>query len=184
MPHRAGTNHRRGLAHADRDHRARSAEPLPGQRWRAGPTWAILPDVWQPDLIAGAGFALASGASLRVTASGQSREHVGTQMNESPLFCERCGAELEPGKAEFYVVRIEAFAAAVQPSSLSGRSGSCSSRQALPVDAAPGKRPLPISVLVAPCASAASEADGPIDAKDVVRRVVSTDQGHLIHHER
>jgi hypothetical protein len=30
-------------------------------------------------------------------------------MNESPLFCERCGAELEPGKAEFYVVRIEAF---------------------------------------------------------------------------
>ena len=37
-------------------------------------------------------------------------------MNELPLFCERCGAELEPGKAEFYVVRIEAFADPTPPS--------------------------------------------------------------------
>ncbi|HOW73950.1 MAG TPA: hypothetical protein PKY77_25380 [Phycisphaerae bacterium] len=31
-------------------------------------------------------------------------------MNDSPLFCRRCGAELPPGRAEFYVVKIEAFA--------------------------------------------------------------------------
>ena len=31
-------------------------------------------------------------------------------MNELPLFCGCCGAQLEPGKGEFYVVRIEAFA--------------------------------------------------------------------------
>jgi len=37
-------------------------------------------------------------------------------MNESPLFCERCGAELELGKAEFYVVRIEAFTDPTPPS--------------------------------------------------------------------
>lgn len=37
-------------------------------------------------------------------------------MNELPLFCERCGAEPEPGKAEFYVVRIEAFADPTPPS--------------------------------------------------------------------
>jgi hypothetical protein len=37
-------------------------------------------------------------------------------MNESPLFCERCGAELEPGQGEFYVVRIEAFADPTPPS--------------------------------------------------------------------
>jgi hypothetical protein len=29
---------------------------------------------------------------------------------ESPLFCHRCGNELHPGKGDFYVVRIEAFA--------------------------------------------------------------------------
>jgi hypothetical protein len=37
-------------------------------------------------------------------------------MNDSPLFCERCAAELEPGKAEFYVVRIETFADPTPPS--------------------------------------------------------------------
>jgi hypothetical protein len=37
-------------------------------------------------------------------------------MNELPLFCERCGAQLEPGKGEFYVVRIEAFADPTPPS--------------------------------------------------------------------
>jgi hypothetical protein len=37
-------------------------------------------------------------------------------MNESPLFCERCGAELEPGKGEFYVIRIETFADPTPPS--------------------------------------------------------------------
>jgi len=37
-------------------------------------------------------------------------------MNELPLFCECCGAELEPGKGEFYVVRIEAFADPTPPS--------------------------------------------------------------------
>ena len=37
-------------------------------------------------------------------------------MNELPLFCERCAAELEPGKGEFYVVRIEAFADPTPPS--------------------------------------------------------------------
>jgi hypothetical protein len=37
-------------------------------------------------------------------------------VNESPLFCERCGAELEPGRGEFYVVRIEAFADPTPPS--------------------------------------------------------------------
>jgi hypothetical protein len=37
-------------------------------------------------------------------------------MNGLPLFCERCGAEVEPGKGEFYVVRIEAFADPTPPS--------------------------------------------------------------------
>lgn len=27
-----------------------------------------------------------------------------------PIICHKCGAELEPGRAQFYVVRIEAFA--------------------------------------------------------------------------
>jgi hypothetical protein len=72
--------------------------------------------VRQPDLIAGAGFATASGAGRQAMESGQSREYAGTQMNESSLFCERCGAGLEPGKAEFYVVRIEAFADPTPPS--------------------------------------------------------------------
>ena len=31
-------------------------------------------------------------------------------MNDSPLLCYRCGAELSPGRAELYIVRIEAFA--------------------------------------------------------------------------
>lgn len=31
-------------------------------------------------------------------------------MEESPLVCHRCFAELEPGKAELYVVRIVGFA--------------------------------------------------------------------------
>jgi hypothetical protein len=37
-------------------------------------------------------------------------------MSELPLFCEWCGAELAPGKGEFYVVRIEAFADPTPPS--------------------------------------------------------------------
>ncbi len=36
-------------------------------------------------------------------------------MNEVPLFCHRCAAELEPGKGQFYVVRIEAFADPTPP---------------------------------------------------------------------
>jgi len=36
-------------------------------------------------------------------------------MNESPLFCHRCAAEVEPGKGQFYVVRIEAFADPTPP---------------------------------------------------------------------
>ena len=31
-------------------------------------------------------------------------------MSESPLFCHRCSVELEAGRGQFYVVRIEAFA--------------------------------------------------------------------------
>ncbi len=31
-------------------------------------------------------------------------------MIETPLFCNRCGAELRPGSGDFFVVRIEAFA--------------------------------------------------------------------------
>ena len=31
-------------------------------------------------------------------------------MIETPLFCNRCGAELRPGSGDFHVVRIEAFA--------------------------------------------------------------------------
>lgn len=31
-------------------------------------------------------------------------------MKDSPLLCHRCGAELSPGRAEFYVVKIDAFA--------------------------------------------------------------------------
>ena len=37
-------------------------------------------------------------------------------MNECTFLCERCGAELEPGRGEFYVVRIEAFADPTPPS--------------------------------------------------------------------
>jgi len=36
-------------------------------------------------------------------------------MSELPLFCERCGAQLEPGRGEFYVIRIEAFADPTPP---------------------------------------------------------------------
>lgn len=36
-------------------------------------------------------------------------------MNEWPLFCQRCAAELEPGRGQFYVVRIEAFADPMPP---------------------------------------------------------------------
>jgi hypothetical protein len=31
-------------------------------------------------------------------------------MDETPLVCSRCSAELRPGRGELYVVRIEAFA--------------------------------------------------------------------------
>ncbi|NLX14970.1 MAG: hypothetical protein GXY44_15150 [Phycisphaerales bacterium] len=31
-------------------------------------------------------------------------------MIETPLFCGRCGVELQPGSGDFFVVRIEAFA--------------------------------------------------------------------------
>lgn len=33
-----------------------------------------------------------------------------TTVSETHLLCHRCGAELTPGKGDFYVVRIEAFA--------------------------------------------------------------------------
>lgn len=36
--------------------------------------------------------------------------------DELPLFCDRCGTELEPGTGDFYVVRIEAFADPTPPS--------------------------------------------------------------------
>ena len=35
---------------------------------------------------------------------------------ETPLFCDRCGSELEPGSGNFYVVKIEAFADPTPPS--------------------------------------------------------------------
>lgn len=31
-------------------------------------------------------------------------------MSDAPLFCHRCGAELTPGRGNFYAVRIEAVA--------------------------------------------------------------------------
>jgi len=34
---------------------------------------------------------------------------------QADLFCHRCGAVLEPGKGNFYVVRIEAFADPTPP---------------------------------------------------------------------
>lgn len=37
-------------------------------------------------------------------------------MAASPLFCDRCACELEPGRGKFYVVRIEAFADPTPPS--------------------------------------------------------------------
>jgi hypothetical protein len=36
--------------------------------------------------------------------------------DEVPLFCDRCSAELTPGKGNFYVVRIEALADPTPPS--------------------------------------------------------------------
>lgn len=36
-------------------------------------------------------------------------------MNEFPLFCHRCGKQLEAGRGQFYVVRIEAFADPTPP---------------------------------------------------------------------
>ena len=36
--------------------------------------------------------------------------------DEAPLLCHRCGTELEPGKGDFYVVRIEALADPTPPS--------------------------------------------------------------------
>ena len=36
-------------------------------------------------------------------------------MNELPLFCDRCAAELEPGRGQFYVVKIEALADPTPP---------------------------------------------------------------------
>jgi hypothetical protein len=36
-------------------------------------------------------------------------------MSDLPLFCHRCAAQLEPGKGQFYVVRIEAFADPTPP---------------------------------------------------------------------
>jgi hypothetical protein len=31
-------------------------------------------------------------------------------VSDQPLLCHRCGAEVHPGRGDFYVVRIEAFA--------------------------------------------------------------------------
>jgi len=31
-------------------------------------------------------------------------------MDNPPIFCHRCGAELQPGSGDFYLVKIEAFA--------------------------------------------------------------------------
>lgn len=36
-------------------------------------------------------------------------------MSDAPLLCHRCGAELQPGKGHFYVIRIEAFADPTPP---------------------------------------------------------------------
>ena len=36
-------------------------------------------------------------------------------MADAPLFCHRCAAELEPGRGDFYVVRIEAVADPTAP---------------------------------------------------------------------
>ena len=38
------------------------------------------------------------------------------QAPESPLLCARCLAELHPGRGDFYLVRIEAFADPTPPS--------------------------------------------------------------------
>jgi hypothetical protein len=37
-------------------------------------------------------------------------------VSDTPLFCHRCGTQLEPGRGELYVVRIEAFADPTPPS--------------------------------------------------------------------
>jgi hypothetical protein len=57
--------------------------------------------------------------------SGQSRHHDSGEHREqsdhfehAPLLCHRCGAMLTPGKGDFYVVRIEAFADPTPPNLL------------------------------------------------------------------
>jgi len=44
-------------------------------------------------------------------------EHSGDEKHseQAPLLCHRCGAMLTPGKGDFYVVRIEAFADPTPP---------------------------------------------------------------------
>jgi len=36
-------------------------------------------------------------------------------LDESPLFCHRCAVELEPGRGDFYLIRIEAVADPTPP---------------------------------------------------------------------
>jgi hypothetical protein len=57
----------------------------------------------------------------------QSRHHDGGEhdgphghLEHAALLCHRCGAMLTPGKGDFYVVRIEAFADPTPPNLLSG----------------------------------------------------------------
>ncbi|MBN2561546.1 MAG: hypothetical protein JXQ75_11510 [Phycisphaerae bacterium] len=45
-------------------------------------------------------------------------------MNELPLFCERCGKQLEAGKGEFHVIMVEAFADPTPPSITTEKGGS------------------------------------------------------------
>ena len=35
---------------------------------------------------------------------------MGAMSDAEPVFCQRCGAVLEPGKGNFYVIRVEALA--------------------------------------------------------------------------
>ena len=61
---------------------------------------------------AGQDDAIVAPSLLRPLRRGQSER----KLTESPLFCARCATGLEPGKGEFYVVRIEAFADPTPPS--------------------------------------------------------------------
>jgi hypothetical protein len=36
-------------------------------------------------------------------------------MSESPIFCDRCAAQLEPGRGQLYVIKIEALADPTPP---------------------------------------------------------------------